>query len=143
MAGSSQEVIVVPRNFVLLEELEKVEKGLTDMNVSYGLARDDDVSMSHWLCTILGPPNTAIENRIISIRILCGPQYPQVMPEVQFVSKLNFPFIDANGRAKNLPISWNRNMKIETLLVHLRALMAKAEYKKFKQPPAKETYPGY
>lgn len=93
MAGSSQEVIVVPRNFVLLEELEKGEKGLTDMNVSYGLVRDDDITLSEWLCTILGPPNTAIENRIISIRILCGPQYPQVMPEVQFVSKLNFPFI--------------------------------------------------
>ncbi|KAL3927951.1 MAG: hypothetical protein SGPRY_002597, partial [Prymnesium sp.] len=63
MAGSSQEVIVVPRNFVLLEELEKGEKGLTDMNVSYGLVRDDDITLSEWLCTILGPPNTAIENQ--------------------------------------------------------------------------------
>ena len=93
MAGSSQEVIVVPRNFVLLEELEKGEKGLTDMTVSYGLVRDDDIYMSEWLCTILGPPNTAIENRIVSLKIKCGDSYPSVMPEVQFVTKLNFPFI--------------------------------------------------
>jgi len=140
MAGSSQEVIVVPRNFVLLEELEKGEKGLTDMTISYGLKRDDDIFMSEWRCTILGPPNTAIENRIVSLEITCGSDYPSKMPTVQFTSKLNYPFIDAAGKAEKLPISWNRNMKIESLLVNIRRLLEKAEYKKLKQPGESETY---
>jgi len=64
----------VPRNFRLLEELEKGEKGLgagesvtawewaksTDTRAeacSYGLADGDDLMMSNWNGTILGPPH--------------------------------------------------------------------------------------
>lgn len=49
---------------------------------------------------------------------------------------------DGSGKAKSLPIAWNRSMKIETLLVQLRHLMAKGEYKKLKQPGEAECYPG-
>tara|TARA_B100000795_G_scaffold107363_1_gene79301 strand:- start:675 stop:851 length:177 start_codon:yes stop_codon:yes gene_type:complete len=56
MGSNSGEVIVVPRNFVLLEELERTEKGLTDMSVSYGLVHSDDITLSEWQCTILGAP---------------------------------------------------------------------------------------
>jgi ubiquitin-conjugating enzyme E2 variant len=64
----------VPRNFRLLEELEKGEKGLgagklsgtfnrtdhADLDTeacSYGLADGDDLMMSNWNGTILGPPH--------------------------------------------------------------------------------------
>lgn len=65
----------VPRNFRLLEELEKGEKGLgageTVVLVqhekyadccmveacSYGLSDGDDLLMSNWNGTILGPPH--------------------------------------------------------------------------------------
>ena len=102
MSGGSGEVIVVPRNFVLLEELEKVEKGQTDMNISYGLLESDDTLMSHWQCTILGGMGCPVENRIISLLVTCGPQYPDQPPTVHFKSKVNFPFVVRSppGRAR-------------------------------------------
>jgi len=69
----------VPRNFRLLEELEKGEKGLgagmllvspqslrrwaSDTIVeacSYGLEEGDDLLMSNWNGTILGPPHVRL-----------------------------------------------------------------------------------
>jgi ubiquitin-conjugating enzyme E2 variant len=62
---------VLPRSFRLLEELEKGEKGrklslnsytnpntgLGDGSCSYGLADGDDIMMTNWNGTILGPPH--------------------------------------------------------------------------------------
>ncbi|KAE9385993.1 UBC-like protein [Gymnopus androsaceus JB14] len=130
----------VPRNFRLLEELEKGEKGIGDGSCSYGLEDSDDLMMSHWTGTIIGPGHTVHENRIYSLKISCGPQYPDAPPEVQFISRVNIPFVDqTNGHVdpSKLPVlsNWTRNHSLETLLVEMRREMASSNNRKLPQPP--------
>ncbi|KAH9026392.1 UBC-like protein [Lactarius pseudohatsudake] len=135
----------VPRNFRLLEELEKGEKGIGDGSCSYGLEDGDDILMSNWNGTVIGPGHTVHENRIYSLKIICGEQYPDRPPAIQFVSRVNLPFvsqIDGKVDPSKLPVltSWNRNSSIETVLVEIRREMASFNNRKLPQPPEGSTF---
>ncbi|CUS13964.1 unnamed protein product [Tuber aestivum] len=157
-------VAKVPRNFRLLEELEKGEKGLGADGCSYGLQDGDDVMMSNWNATILGPPHSTHENRIYSLKIHCGDSYPDEPPVVHFISKINLPGVDPNnGRVGiNLDPSemslltcalekvdllklgrvsqWSRDNTMEKILVALREHMASPNNRKVHQPPEGTTF---
>ncbi|TFK65082.1 UBC-like protein [Pluteus cervinus] len=135
----------VPRNFRLLEELEKGEKGIGDGSCSYGLEDGDDILMSNWNGTIIGPGHTVHENRIYSLKIYCGGSYPEFPPVVQFISRVNLPFVSStDGKVDplKLPVlgSWNKSSSIETVLVEIRKEMASYQNRKLLQPPEGSTF---
>jgi ubiquitin-conjugating enzyme E2 variant len=135
----------VPRNFKLLEELEKGEKGIGDGSCSYGLDNSDDIMMSDWNGTIIGPGHTVHENRIYSLKIYCGEQYPDKPPAVQFLSRVNLPFVSqVDGKVDPSKLSvltnWNRNNSMETILVEIRREMANFNNRKLPQPPEGSTF---
>jgi len=137
----------VPRNFRLLEELEKGEKGLGAASeaCSYGLAEGDDLLMSNWNGTILGPPHSVHENRIYSLKMHCGDQYPDKPPLIQFITEVNLPCVNPrNGTVDptKLPClaNWTRDNTMETVLIELRRYMAHPSNKKLPQPPEGSVY---
>ncbi|KJA14935.1 hypothetical protein HYPSUDRAFT_48750 [Hypholoma sublateritium FD-334 SS-4] len=135
----------VPRNFRLLEELEKGEKGIGDGSCSYGLEDGDDILMSNWNGTIIGPGHTVHENRIYSLKITCGDNYPDVRPDVQFISRVNLPFVNQeNGKVDpnklHVLLNWSRNLSIENVLVEIRKEMGSFNNRKLQQPQEGSTF---
>ena len=132
----------------MLDELEKGEKGIGDGSCSYGLADSDDINMTHWNGTIIGPghvrllatgsrrfyrppyllpnlPQTVHENRIYSLKITCDEQYPDVPPTLTFISRVNLPFVDQTKGTVDLKkvaslSRWSRDYTLETILVEIR-----------------------
>jgi ubiquitin-conjugating enzyme E2 variant len=133
------ENIVVPRNFRLLEELEKGEKGLEgDGSISYGLENPADMTMSDWNGTIIGPAGTKHEGRIYTLRLYCGPDYPDKPPRVKFVSRINIGCVNPqNGEVHNLSVlkAWKREYTIETILKELFKEMQSPANRNLPQPP--------
>ncbi len=126
----------VPRNFRLLEELEKGEKGLGDPNVSYGLQQGDDITLTNWTGTIFGPPGGTHENRIANLQMTCGPNYPLQPPSVRFTSRINLGCVNQTTGAVEgfrMLTSWSPAYTLETILLELRKEMCTPSNKRLPQ----------
>lgn len=122
----------VPRNFKLLDELEQGEKGAYDGPhagwISLGL-EGDDILLSHWNATIIGPQNTNLGERIYNLKITAGPKYPDEPPSIRFVNRINMDSVDSRGlvtlRLSKLN-AWKRTDRIFDALCAIREAMIAA-----------------
>ena len=136
--------VTVPRNFRLLEELEDGEKGKDSgpANISFGLMDTSDSTLSTWCGSILGMPGTRFEGRMISVKLYCGENYPNVPPTVSFITRVNLPFVQSDGsiNPNQFPLlrNWKSSTTIRGILTEINNQMK--TYGHLQQPPDDQTY---
>ncbi|MES1911958.1 MAG: hypothetical protein MHM6MM_004313 [Cercozoa sp. M6MM] len=126
------EEVIVPRSFKLLDELHRAEgKGDSLPHagvISWGLADNTDMTLTHWQSTIFPPQDTPIADRIYRVLIECGENYPEQPPQLRFQTRFNADCVDqSTGRVDPRKLrtlhQWTRNDTMDKPLVELREIM--------------------
>ena len=88
-----------PRTFKLYEELEGAGKGTWDPTISLGLDDANDQTFTNWNASIyiINGQHGNFDGRFLSLRIVCGENYPEQAPLVSFINKVNLPCVNADG----------------------------------------------
>ena len=139
----------VPRSFQLLNELNAAEKGTDEkgnphaafctLGISDPLGLENYATqMANWAGTIIGPQNTNIGDRIYTLKVYCGPNYPESPPDIWFVTKINMQGVGPNGKVSPTMFRWTRNMTMMKAFYAIREAMIPAS--RNKQPPHDSTY---
>ncbi|XP_044367400.1 uncharacterized protein [Triticum aestivum] len=139
MGSEGSAPVVVPRNFRLLEELERGEKGIGDGTVSYGMDDADDIYMRSWTGTIIGPPNTVHEGRIYQLKLFCDTDYPDKPPTVRFQARVNMTCVNQETGMvdpRRFPMlgNWKREHTMEDILISLKKEMSTPQNRRLHQP---------
>eukprot|EP01065_Artemidia_motanka_P047678 TRINITY_DN7510_c0_g4_i1.p2 TRINITY_DN7510_c0_g4~~TRINITY_DN7510_c0_g4_i1.p2 ORF type:complete len:133 (+),score=21.06 TRINITY_DN7510_c0_g4_i1:119-517(+) len=130
--------VIVPRNFKLIDELEKAEKDPVP-GVSLGLDSYDDTYLCKWNGSIVGPPG-AFQGRLITLTLEATMEYPTVPPKVKFVQKVSMGCVDGAGNLKLSDIlQWDTSKCMFDVLTAVRATMGGRE-RGTRQPPEDSCY---
>jgi ubiquitin-conjugating enzyme E2 variant len=90
--------------------------------------------------SIIGWPNTVMDNRFYALQVLCPDTYPDVPPKIRFISKINMAGVDPKNGAVSptLITGWTRTSTIASALCTIRNHMKAAC--KNPQPPEGEEF---
>lgn len=126
-----------------MEEFESGQKGVGDGTISWGLESDDDNTLTNWICTILGPIKSPFENRLYTLKVTCGEQYPKKPPTIRFVTKVKMSCVVDSGphvgmidpMKVDLLKNWDERYTIRVALESIKKQMVAKENIKLSQPP--------
>jgi len=97
-----------------------------------------DNTFTNWTCSIYGP-----NERIYSLKVVCGDSYPEIPPKIKFISKINMSYVNpSTGEVDGqfLKKYWSSSSSIEDALKLLRKEMETPLFKKTKQPGEFENF---
>lgn len=130
----STEKVIVPRNFVLLDELEQTEKATSFSEVSLGLEDKDDRYFHTWNALVVTNDNSWVREHFISFHVYCGDEYPDKPPIVNFKSKpspkiwtVMSKYISGSDYRLNESFPtfqrWNRDMRMMNIFNDIKMML--------------------
>jgi ubiquitin-protein ligase len=140
--------VIIPRNFILLAELEAAEKGGGDYtgDCSIGIdhprnsstgEEEPDVYLKTWQGMILTHPDSRMKEQFINFSIYCDMNYPDKPPVFKVTNGMEYKkyfsigstiVVDSNGTINNkLPIfkSWTRNCRMIHVMKQIKRILEK------------------